>query len=247
VRLYPASEVPLHRLFIALCAALAAACLFAAPGLAGTCGLGSYSYAGIGSRTVVSGVAAGITSTAASTVWGGHVSGWVGVGGVGEGANGMDEWIQMGLTANPGDATSRIYYEIARPSRKTIYRELSRRVSVGEQHRFAVLEVAHEPGWWRVALAGSPVSAPVFLPGSHARWTAQVVGESAGGGTSGACNQYAFAFGNVSLASAASSTWNPIGRIQLFQDPFYRFVRSSASSFVAQSVATPARVPVSTP
>jgi hypothetical protein len=247
VRPHPASEVPLRRFTIALCAALAAACLLTAPGWAGTCGTGSYSYAGIGSKTFVSGVAAAITPTVASTVWGGHVSGWIGVGGVAQGPDGMDEWMQIGVTANPGDTTSRIYYEIARPSRKPIYRELSHRVRVGEQHRFAVLELAQRPGWWRVWLDGSPVSTAMFLPASHARWTAQMVGESAGGDASGVCNQYAFAFGNVSLAGTQVGSWGPVSQFELFQDPSYRLVRNSASSFVARSVATPTRVPVSTP
>jgi hypothetical protein len=228
----------LHRLSVALCAALAAACFLAAPSWAGSCGLGSYSYAGIGSRTAVSGVSATIRPAATATVGGGHVSGWIGVGGVGEGANGMDEWIQIGVTAYAGDTTNRIYYEIARPGRKALYHELARRVGAGEQHRFAVRELAQKPGWWRTWVDGSPVSAPVFLPGSHARWKAQLVGESAGGDVAGGCNRYAFAFGHVSVASARTNTWGAFGKFQLFQDPFYRLVRNSASSFVARSVDT---------
>jgi len=232
---------------LALLAAALLAAVAASPSRAGTCGAGSYSYAGVGSRTATSGVGATIRPTAAPNVRDGHVAGWIGVGGVGAGRSGMDEWIQIGLTASPGDTTSRIYYEIARPGRSPVYRELSHRVRVGEQHRFAVLELANRSGWWRVSLDGLPVSAPVFLAGSHASWSAQVVGESAGGETSGACNLYAYGFGDVSLASALSGAWGPVGPFQLFQDPFYRLVRSSATSFVARSVATPARLPVSTP
>lgn len=43
----------MHRFFTALGAALAAACFLTAPGWARTCGLGTYTYAGIGSRTFV--------------------------------------------------------------------------------------------------------------------------------------------------------------------------------------------------
>jgi len=157
----------------------------------------------------------------------------------------MDEWIQVGLTANPGDTASRIYLEIARPSRRTVYRELSRRVRVGEQHRFALVELAKRPGWWRASVDGSPVAEPVFLLESHARWKAQVVGESAGGDTSGACNLYAYSFRNVSVAHGGA--WGPVGASQLFQDPFYRLVRNSPTSFNARSVAAPARAPVSAP
>ena len=232
-------------------ALLAAACLAAAaapsPSRAGSCGAGSYSYAGVGSKVAASGVSATIRPTSAPNVRDGHVAGWIGVGGVGQGPNGMDEWIQIGLTANAGDATSRIFYEVARPSRKPIYRELSHRVRVGERHRFAVVELASRPGWWRATVDGSPVGAPVFLAASHGRWTAQVVGESAGGSTSGACNLYAYSFGKVSVASARSGAWGPVGPFQLFQDPSYRLVRSSPTSFVARSVKTPARAPVAAP
>ena len=95
-------------------------------------------------------------------------------------------------------------------------------------------------------LDGSPASAPVFLPASHDRWTAQAVGESWAGTTSGACNAYAYSFSNVVFASAATGKWSPFGRVQPFQDPNYRLVRRSASSFVARSVAAPARVSAAT-
>src|SRR6266536_6298283 len=42
----------------------------------------------------------------------GHIAGWVGVGGVGEGPDGTDAWIQVGLSAFRGDWTSRMYYEV---------------------------------------------------------------------------------------------------------------------------------------
>jgi hypothetical protein len=232
---------------LALLAAALLAAVAVSSSAAATCGAGSYSYAGVGSKTATSGVSATIRPTATPNVRDGHVSGWIGVGGVGAGPNGMDEWIQIGVTANPGDTTSRIYYEIARPGRSTVYRELSHRVGVGEAHWFAVLELAGRPGWWRVSLDGLPISAPVFLPESHAKWNAQMIGESAGGATSGACNLYAYAFGDVSLASAGSGAWGTVGPFHLFQDPFYRLVRKSATSFVARSVTTPARTPVSTP
>jgi hypothetical protein len=245
VRPYPASEVPLRRFTIALCAALAAACFLTAPGWAATCGVGTYSYAGIGSRTFVSGVSATITPTAASTVWGGHVAGWVGVGGAGMGPHGTDEWMQIGLSASPEDATSRIYYEVTRPGHKPVYHQLRRNVGVGERHRVAVIELALRPGWWRVWLDGSPVSKPVSLPGSHATWPAQMVGESWSGKTVGTCNTYSYAFGHVSLASATNRAWGPIGRFDLFQDANYRLVRNSLSSFVAGSVAPVTRTPAS--
>src|ERR1700690_4310018 len=105
---------------------------------AATCGEGTYAYAGMGSREVVRGVAATIAPTTAPTVRDGHVDGWVGVGGVGMGPNGADEWIQIGYPSVPNDSLNRIYYEIQRPGRPDLYRELRRDVPVGQQHRFAV-------------------------------------------------------------------------------------------------------------
>ena len=235
---------------LALCTLLATASLAAvaaSPSQAATCGAGSYSYAGIGSRAVASGVVATIAPTSTPRVRDGHVAGWVGVGGIGEGPDGMDEWIQIGLTAKPQDTTSRIYYEIARPLRKPVYVELRHPVRTGEQHLFAVLELESRQGWWQVSLDGSPVGKPVFLAQSHANWSAQAVGESAGGGTSGACNLYSYAFKSVSFAHARDSVWSPFLNFELFQDPFYRLVRTSRSSFLAQSIATAPRTPVSTP
>lgn len=236
------------RLTAVAAATLAAACAFAVPSRAGDpiCGEGTYAYAGMGNRQHVSGVAATIAPAAVPSVRDGHVDGWVGVGGPGLGPKGTDEWIQTGYTSVPNDPVNRIYYEIQRPGRPDLYREMRRDVAVGRPHRFAVRELAGRPSWWRVWLDGSPASAPVFLPSSHDRWTAQAVGESWAGKTSGACNAYAYSFSSVAFASAGSSKWSPFGRVQQFQDSNYRLVRRSASSFLARSVAAPARASAAT-
>jgi hypothetical protein len=77
----------------------------------------------------------------------------IGVGGVGQGQNGMDEWIQVGLTANPGDTTSRIYYEIARPSHGTVYRELSQQHGLGRVALFPPLAAVSLAIGWALTLA----------------------------------------------------------------------------------------------
>ena len=236
------------RLTAVAAATLAAACAVAVPSRAGdpTCGEGTYAYAGMGNRERVSGVAATITPAAVPSVRDGHVDGWVGVGGPGLGPGRTDEWIQIGFTSVPNDPLNRIYYEIQRPGRPVLYRELRRDVPVGRAHRFAVRELAARPNWWRAWLDGSPASAPVFLPSSHDRWTAQAVGESWAGTTSGACNAYAYAFSDVMFASTHSGRWSPFGRVQRFQDANYRLLRRSASSFLARSVAAPARAAAAT-
>jgi hypothetical protein len=224
-------------------ATLAAACAFAAMGRAaapaGVCGEGAYAYAGIGGHDLVRGVSATIAPAAAPRVRDGHVDGWVGVGGQGAGPKGADEWIQIGLTSVPNDAQNSIYYEIVRPGHRDVTHTLRTSVRVGERHTFSVREVARRPNWWRVWLDGSPASAPVFLPSSHDRWTAQAVGESWAGSTGGACNTYAYAFGNVSFARARNGAWSPFRQVDSFEDANYRLVRRSASSFLAHSVVAP--------
>jgi hypothetical protein len=209
------------------------------------CGIRSYAYAGIGTRSVTRGVAATITANAQSTVYDGHVAGWVGVGGVGAGPGGADEWLQIGLSSFASDTTSRIYYEVKRPGTKAVYRELRVGVRVGESHRFAVREVAQRPNWWRVFVDGAPASAPVQLPGSHGNWKAQAMGESWSGNSSGACNQFSFAFNRVSLLDVSRPLWNPPRLFHLFQDAGYRFVKFAPASFVAASRAALVRAPTS--
>jgi len=227
-------------------ATLAAACAFAGTARAGVasaiCGQGTYAYAGLGGREAASGVSATIVPTAAPIVRAGHVDGWVGVGGPGMGPNGSDEWIQVGLTSVPNESQSSIYYEIVRPGHADVMRELRSVVQVDEVHRFAVRELAARPNWWRVWLDGKPASAPVYLPASHARWTAQAVGESWAGMSSGLCNAYAYGFSNVTFASARDGVWNAFRRFQPFQSANYLLVRRSPTSFLARSVLAPSRV-----
>jgi len=230
---------------LSLTAVVLAALIVTPSAFAGSCGLGSYSYAGLGSHTATSGVSATITPTAVSAVRDGHVAGWVGVGGVGEGLHGTNAWIQIGLSAFPGDATSRIYYEIARPGHKPLYREVRKNVNAGETHRFVVQELEKKPGWWRAWLDGSPVTAPISLPGSHAHLTAQALGESWSGSIGGSCNLYSYGFEHVALASAVDHAWGPVRRFDLFQDGNYKFTRSSLTSFRAASVASDSRTTAS--
>ena len=79
-----------------------------------------YSYAGHQAAFRGHGVRATITATRAPGVEVGHVAGWVGVGGPGQGANGSDEWIQAGIAAMPGRRPF-LYTEITRPGGETRY------------------------------------------------------------------------------------------------------------------------------
>jgi hypothetical protein len=218
---------------LALCAATVSLAL-AGSASAGTCHAATYAYAGLGTRSAARGVTATIIPTAAPDVVDGHIAGWVGVGGYGVGPNGTDEWIQIGIIAFPGNA-AQIYYEVTRPGNQPVLTTVRRTVFVGERHRFAVLELARRPNWWRVWLDGQPVSRPVLLPRSHGWLTAQAMGESYAGLRDGTCNLYSFTFDRVAVAEARASLWSPLRGFDLFQDPNYLLERTSATSFVARS------------
>ena len=230
------------RSFIALCAALAAACsttvssAVAAPANH-DCGAHPYSYAGFGSAKRVYGVAARLTSLVQPEVASGHVAGWVGVGGLGAGPNGEDAWLQVGLNSVRG-SSNKLYYEVTRPGQKPEYVELDANVAVGATHRVAVLEMAKKPSWWRVWIDGRPRSEPIFLAGSHGRWHAMTIGESWNGG-GGACNRYAYRFERVSWALRPGGSWRRFRTRARWSDPGYAIeARSSKRRLTFSAVAT---------
>ena len=222
--------------FLAFALSLVATTAAPAASQTGTCHAATYSYAGLESRVTARGAAVAIAPTAAPAVRDGHVAGWVGVGGYGVGPGGTDEWIQIGLLAFRNGAT-RIYYEVTRPGKQPVQTIVREGVAAGERHRFAVLELARRPNWWRVWLDGHPVGEPVFLPRSHDRFTAQITGESYAGLSEGRCNVYSFAFRDVSLAGRGASPQSAAPGFDLFQDPNYLLERRSTTSFVARSIA----------
>lgn len=214
---------------IAMAAAVSAAviCAYSAPAHAGAiCGNGTYAYAGFDGRSATRGVSATIAQAGPVQVRDGHVAGWIGVVEPDTSA----AWLQVGLSALPGDGTSGIYYEVAFPGHAPAYHLLRRTVAVGEPHRFAVLELTHRPNWWRVWVDSKPVTAPLHMRGSHDRWIPQVLGESWAGTASGTCNTYTYAFSGVSLLASTS------GRVPMRADPDYAVVQRSGASFVATSV-----------
>ena len=224
---------PRHIVVLVLAAAAAFLAAAAPASAAPVCGEGTYAYAGFAPASVTRGVSATIEQAGPLDVRAGHVAGWVGVV-----APDGDAWLQTGLSALPGDATSQIYTEVAVPGHAPVYTDVRRFIDTGEQHRFAVLELAQRPNWWRVWVDGQPVTAPIHLRGSHNRWKAQVLGESWAGTSSGACNSYAYAFSKVSLLD--SGYREPAGLTGApMNDPHYTLVHRSPSSFVATSVGGP--------
>ncbi|MEO5576092.1 MAG: hypothetical protein ABIR67_01885 [Gaiellaceae bacterium] len=204
----------------------------AAPARSRTCADG-YTYAGRLSATRAHGVQATLTALSKPEVADGHVAAWVGVGGVGEGPNGSDAWLQVGLSALP-DSESSLYYEVTRPGAAPTYVELKTGIRTGDRFRVAVLELAKRPHHWRVWLNGKPVSAPVELRGSSGRWRPIATAESwAGAGA--ACNRFNYRFEGVRIAAANGGSWRSFVGGHTFLDSGYRLVDRGASTFVATS------------
>jgi hypothetical protein len=173
-------------------------------------GRSGYSYAGLGAPNRAYGVSAVVTPLNAFDVLNGHVAGWVGVGGPGEGPGGSNEWLQIGLSGFPGITGSDVYYEIALPHRFPTYHQVATAVPAGKAVKVTVLEMRHRPNFWRVWLNHKAVSRPIYLPQSHGRWTPIATAESWDGGTGGACNTFLYRFRHVAVAQSMGGGWRPL-------------------------------------
>jgi hypothetical protein len=201
------------RLLIAT-ATVATVALGAAAGALACGNNNGYSYAGVGAPARAFGISAFITPLNAFDILNGHVAGWVGVGGPGEGPNGTNEWIQIGYSGYPSLTGSDIYYEVARPSsdpaKGITYHQVTGGVANGKAAKVAVLEMHGRSNWWRVWLNHKPVSKPIFLPQSHGRWSPIATAESWDGGTGGTCNTFLYRFRHVSIAHAPGGGWHQL-------------------------------------
>jgi hypothetical protein len=171
-------------------------------------GSGGYSYAGLAAPNNAFGISAVVTPLDAFDILNGHVAGWVGVGGPGEGPGGTDEWLQIGLSGFPSITGSDIYYEVALPHHFPVYHQVAAGFEVGQTARIAVVEMHGRPNWWRVWLNRRPVSPAIHLPQSHGRWIPIATAESWDGGTGGACNTFLYRFRKVRIAHAPGGTWS---------------------------------------
>ena len=169
-----------------------------------------YSYAGLGAASHAYGISAIITPLNAFDILNGHVAGWVGVGGPGQGPGGTNEWLQVGYSGFAGITGSDIYYEVALPGRYPTYHQVAADISVGTVSKVTVLEMHNRPNWWRVWLNHKAVSPPIRLPGSHYAWSPIATAESWDGGTGGVCNTFLYRFRHVMLAHAAGGGWHPM-------------------------------------
>jgi hypothetical protein len=205
--------VNVRSLLAVVAGALTVAALVAESGTAtagGRCGVdaagnGGYSYAGHQATEHGHGARAIITLTREAFVESGHVAGWVGVGGPGQGPNGEDAWIQVGIAVIE-QTKPFLYAEITRGGRYPKLIILEEDIQVDQSRSLAILEMAGRPGWWRVWVDGRPATKPVKLRGSSGRWAPIATAESFNGGRV-ACNRFAFRFERVSVSHGPGGAW----------------------------------------
>jgi hypothetical protein len=213
--------------------AVVLAVLAAAPA-ALACGSGGYSYAGLSAPAHAFGIGAVVTPVGAFDVKSGHVAGWVGVGGPGQGPGGSDEWLQVGFSGFPGLTSSNLYYELTLPSGQPTYHEIATDLPFGQPMRVAVLEMRGRTDWWRVWVNGSAASQPIRLPGSHGRWSPIATAESWDGGTGGTCNGFLYRFHGISLARVPGGGWHQLLNGYTISSSVTRVQRNSGNaSFLA--------------
>ena len=210
------------------------------------CGAGAndsagYAYAGHQATRVAHGVRATITPTAAANVVSGHVAGWIGVGGPGQGANGETLWLQVGVASMP-QTPAMVYAEITRGGEEPVFVPLLQDVNVGESHKLAVLEMSGKPSWWRVWVDGNAVTEPILLENSSKRWRPIATAESWNGGQA-VCNRFAYRFDGVGVASSTGGSWRPFTPGFRFQDRGFAVKRLSASPGAQRTLAGGAPAP----
>ena len=208
---------------------------------AGANGSQGYAYAGHQATRVSHGIRATITPTSPANVLSGHVAGWIGVGGPGQGANGQTLWLQVGVTSIP-DTPTMVYAEITRSGQEPVFLPLVQGVQVGESHEVAVLEMSGRPNYWRVWLDDRPVTEPVLLENSNNRWKPIATAESFNGGRA-VCNRFAFRFDGVGVATATGGSWRPFVPGYRFQDRGFGVKRLSAAPGTQRTLSGTAPTP----
>jgi len=208
---------------------------FAAVPAALACGSNGYTYAGLASPSMAHVVGARLTAIGAPSVANGHVAGWVGVGGPGEGPNGKDEWIQVGFSGFAGSPNSDLYYEVTRAGSAPRYVEVAHSLPPGTSRRVAVLEVGGQPNAWRVWVNGAPVSKAIYLPQSHGTWRGIATAESWTTGGQTACNGFGYRFDDIKIAQQAGGSWRSLSNALPIRTGVNKLLRPSAASFEAIS------------
>ena len=146
--------------------------------------------------------------TRAPSVDVGHVAGWVGVGGPGQGADGEDAWIQAGIASMPG-MDPVIYAEITQGSGAPEFIPIEQGVAFGRPPQARrprdvgpaglVARVGRRPGRDRPRAActaprGAGRRSPPPRAGTPGRPT---------------CNEFGFRFERVSVSYGGGGSWRP--------------------------------------
>ena len=225
---------PLLRLLL-LTATVATVALAGGAARANACGNSSgYSYAGLASPNNAYGISALISPLDAFDILNGHVAGWVGVGGPGQGPGGSNEWLQIGLSGFPGIDGSDIYYEVALPGRYPTYHQVAANLPVGTVAKVTVLEMHNRPDWWRVWLNHRAVSPAIHLPQSHSRWSPIATAESWTSAGAPSCNGFAYRFDDIKVAQQAGGSWRALSNALQIRTGINKLVlQRSPASFEA--------------
>lgn len=196
---------------------------------------GTYGYAGQEANADGAGVRATITSLVTPQVDAGHVAAWVGVGGLHDGLNGADQWLQAGLASVDGSVF--VYVELLRSGIDPVRRLIRMDVAIDEPHRLSVTAIAGRTDWWRVFVDGEPVWVPLHLAGSLRHWNPVATAESFSHGSRG-CNSFSFRFERVEVLRTPGGAWQPFVSIHRFLDRGYvlqRLQGGDTFGFLARS------------
>jgi hypothetical protein len=199
------------------------------------CSSSGYTYAGLASASRTHGVRAKLTTIGATAVANGHVAGWVGVGGPGEGPNGSDEWIQVGFSGFAGSPNSDLYYEVTRAGSTPRYFQVASNLPPGTTKQLAVLEVRGHPNAWRVWVNGKPVSKAIYLPKSHGAWRGIATAESWSATRNAACNGFGYRFDDIGIAQQAGGAWRTLSDALPIRTGVNQLLRPTVGSFEAIS------------
>jgi hypothetical protein len=134
----------------------------------------------------------------------GHVAGWMGVGGAGEGPNGTDEWLQIGYAGFPQGEPGQIYYEVAQPNVAPQCHTVQATLSADAKNLITVAQVAEDQ--WQASVNNTAVSPVISLSGSDGRFAPQAIGETWNSGTT-ACNAYGYSFDTVKIKAKVGASW----------------------------------------
>jgi hypothetical protein len=181
----------------------------------------------------VAGIRANLKVLAWPHVNAGHVAGWIGVGGPGQGPGGSDQWLQVGYSAFP-DGTVQTYYEVALPTHPPEYHAIESRARLGETRLLSLREVEPRSAGWQVWLEGTAVSPVYVLAGNDGRYLPQGIGES-WSPSGGPCNAYAWRFGSVRVATRPGGSWTSAKVAREWHDTGYRVRLLPPDSFEALS------------